>query len=243
MTLPARVRAVPTARTDIGAEESARGAVGARFYSRVGLAIYDVGVLGFYNHVLWRCPTGRLLQHYSRHVSGNHLEAGVGTGWFLDHCRFPVPNPRIGLIDLNESALEKTSARLSRYGPESHQADLLDPVPGVTAPFDSLGMCYLLHCLPVAADEKCQVVHNLRALLNPGAVVFGATILGDDGAHWAMGRAMMWGLNRTGVFNNGDDTAEILEMGLGEHLDDVNIEIVGAAALFSGLVPATDRLA
>lgn len=33
----------------VGVEGSARGAVGARFYSKVGLAVYDVGVLGFNN--------------------------------------------------------------------------------------------------------------------------------------------------------------------------------------------------
>ena len=26
---------------------------------------------------------------------------GVGTGWFLDHCRWPVANPQITLLDLN----------------------------------------------------------------------------------------------------------------------------------------------
>jgi hypothetical protein len=33
------------------AQDRAQGAVGARFYSRAGLAIYDVGVVGFNNHV------------------------------------------------------------------------------------------------------------------------------------------------------------------------------------------------
>jgi len=65
----------------------------------------------------------------------------VGTGWYLDHCRFPVPQPRIGLIDLNPSALAKTSSRLSRFAPEPHHADLLEPGPALTDPFDSLAMC------------------------------------------------------------------------------------------------------
>jgi len=34
------------------ADGAARGAVGARFYTWVGLSIYDVGVLGFNNHVV-----------------------------------------------------------------------------------------------------------------------------------------------------------------------------------------------
>lgn len=228
------------------AEDRAQGAVGARFYSRVGLAVYDVGVLGFNNHVVWRCPTRRLLQMYDENVSGNHLEAGVGTGWYLDHCRFPVPHPRIGLIDLSGSALAKTSSRLRRFDPESHQADLLEPVPAVTDPFDSLAMCYLLHCLPVEPEQKCQVVPNLAGLLNPGAVVFGATILGDQGAHSALGRAMLRTVNTTGVFSNRGDTVDTLESGLTEHLDDLHIEVVGTVVLFRGILsprnPGTEPL-
>jgi len=216
--------------------EATPGAIGARIYSRGMLAVYDVGVLGFNNHVVWRCPTGRLLQHYDTHVSGNHLEAGVGTGWYLDHCRFPVTDPRIGLVDLSSSALAKTSSRIGRYHPQSQQADLLEPVPAVSEPFDSLGMCYLLHCLPAAAQEKGGVVGNLRPQLNPGATVFGATILGDEGPHWLLGRAMLEVFNRTGVFSNSSDTVDSLASGLGAHLDDVQVEVVGAVALFSGVL-------
>jgi hypothetical protein len=206
----------------------------------VGLGIYDVGVLGFNNHVVWRCPTRRLLQQYDQNVSGNHLEAGVGTGWYLDHCRFPVPNPRIGLIDLSGSALAKTSSRLSRFAPESHQADLLEPVAAVTDPFDSVAMCYLLHCLPVEPEQKCQVLPNLGALINPGAVVFGATIVGDEAAHSALGRVMLRAVNATGVFSNRGDTVETLESGLAEHLDELHIELVGAVAMFRGTLRAAD---
>lgn len=223
------------------AEDRAQGAVGARFYQRAGLAIYDVGVLGFNNHLVWRCPTRRLLKLYDENVSGNHLEVGVGTGWYLDHCQFPVPHPRIGLIDLSGSALAKTSSRLSRFEPESHQADLLEPVPAITDPFDSLAMCYLLHCLPVEPEQKCQVLPNLRALLNPGAVVFGATILGDEGAHSALGRATLRAFNATGVFSNRGDTIETLESGLAEHLDDLHIELVGTVALFRGTLSPRSR--
>lgn len=165
----------------------------------------------------------------------------MGTGWYLDRCRFPVPQPRIGLIDLNPSALAKTSSRLSRFAPEPHRADLLEPVPALTDPFDSLAMCYLLHCLPVDPEHECQVVPNLRALLNPGAVVFGATILGDEGPHSALGRAMLAGHNATRVFSNRGDTVETLEAGLAEHLGDLDIELVGAVAMFRGVLNTADR--
>lgn len=68
-----------------------------------GQAIYARGMLSvtigsFWsspNPWIWKCPTPRLLAHYDRHVSANHLDVGVGAGYFLDRCRFPAPAPRV----------------------------------------------------------------------------------------------------------------------------------------------------
>lgn len=114
-------------------------------------------------------------------------------------------------------------------------------MPALTDPFASLAMGYLLHCLPIEPEHKGQVVPNLRALLQSGAVVSGATILGDSGPHSALGRAMLWGLNSTAVFSNRDDTLQTLEAGLEEHLDCLHIELTGAVAVFRGVLKTADR--
>jgi hypothetical protein len=57
-------------------------------YDWLVLGIYDWLVLGLSNRLIWRCPTPGLVAHYDRHVTANHLYAGVGTGYFLDCCRF-----------------------------------------------------------------------------------------------------------------------------------------------------------
>jgi len=59
---------------------------GQAVYSKRVLGNYDLVVLGLSNRFLWRCPTERLLEHYNRHVTENHLDVGVGTGYFLDNC-------------------------------------------------------------------------------------------------------------------------------------------------------------
>ena len=64
-------------------------AVGHAFYTRRSLAVYDLMILGYFSRVAWRCPAGGLVDHHDRHVTADHLDVGVGTGYFLDRCRFP----------------------------------------------------------------------------------------------------------------------------------------------------------
>jgi len=87
-------------------------AAGQAVYTKLVLRAYDLVVLGVSNRFIWKCPTQRLLEHYNLHVSANHADVGVGTGYFLDKCRFPSPTPRIALIDLNQNTLDFASRRI-----------------------------------------------------------------------------------------------------------------------------------
>lgn len=87
---------------------------GQAIYTPKTLAVYDLIVLGLSNRFIWKCPTARLLAYYNRSVSGNHLDVGVGTGYFLDRCRFPTLRPRVALMDLNRDALSFASRVMSR---------------------------------------------------------------------------------------------------------------------------------
>ena len=80
---------------------------GAAVYSRPVLAIYDLFVLRFTNTFVWKCPSSHILEFYDHNVSDKHLDVGVGTGYFLDRCRFPSTTPQIALMDLNENSLQK----------------------------------------------------------------------------------------------------------------------------------------
>jgi hypothetical protein len=80
-------------------------AAGHAFYTRRSLAVYDVAILGFFSRLAWRCPADRIVAHYNQHVSANHLDIGVGTGYFLDHCAFPGETPRMALLDPNVHCL------------------------------------------------------------------------------------------------------------------------------------------
>ena len=78
-------------------------------------------------------------QRYDSYVGARHLDVGVGTGWFLDHCKWRVENPRISLLDLNDKSLSAASGRIRRDAPETLQANVLDPVDFPDARFDSIG--------------------------------------------------------------------------------------------------------
>ena len=75
-------------------------------YTKRSLALYDWWVLGFSNKRIWKCPTEKLLELYRAHISDNHLEVGVGTGYFLKNT-LPEGEPRVGLLDINRDCLDR----------------------------------------------------------------------------------------------------------------------------------------
>ncbi len=63
-------------------------AAGQAFYTDRTLPNYDLRVLTLSNPLIWRCPTTRLLQFFNAHVSANHLDIGVGSGYYtLTHWK------------------------------------------------------------------------------------------------------------------------------------------------------------
>lgn len=209
---------------------------GQAVYTAGSLKIYDATVLWFSNRFLWRCPTADLIRLYDANISANHLDAGVATGYFLDRCRFPVERPRLGLLDLNPLCLETAAARVARYHPETYRANVLAPVEIQTAPFDSLGITYLLHCLPGPMARKAAAFANLKALLAPGARVFGATILGRGVRHNWLGRRVMALYNDRGIFGNREDDLDGLRAALAAQFDDVDLDLKGTVALFTARI-------
>lgn len=204
---------------------------GQAVYSPLVLAIYDFYVLGLSNHLLWRCPTRHLRALYDRNVSSRHLDVGVGTGYFLDKACWPVPEPAITLVDLNANSLNAAARRIGRYSLQTLRANALEPMPRI-GPFDSVGLCYLFHCLPGTLREKAIVFSHLQPLLAPGARVFGATIVQGSAPRSRAAQALMDAYNRQGVFSNANDTAEDLETILKQHFADVTAELRGTVALF-----------
>lgn len=195
------------------------------------LAVYDMLVHGLSNRVAWRCPTSRLLDLYRASLSADHLEAGVGTGFFLDRTGDGRAD-RLVLLDINRHCLDRAARRLARFEPARHEADLLAPIELDAPPFSSVGLTYVLHCLPGAMREKLVAVDHLRPLMRKGAVLFGATILGRGIAPNLAAKALLGLYNANGIFNNRDDDLAALTEGLRRRFARVEIESQGLVALF-----------
>jgi SAM-dependent methyltransferase len=193
---------------------------------------YDVGVLGYSNRFVWKCPTPVQLDWYDTHVSANHLDVGVGTGYYTAYCRYPSPTPRLALMDLNANSLEYAASRAARYSPETYRRNVLDPIDFDAPRFDSIGLNNLLHCLPGSMDEKAVAFDHLRPLLNPGGCVFGATLLQGDVPRSAQARMLMKTYNRRGLFSNEQDTLESLERALRQRFKESQVTLHGCMALF-----------
>jgi SAM-dependent methyltransferase len=158
---------------------------------------------------------------------------GVGTGWFLDNCRFPHDRPRITLLDLNPRCLERAATRIQRYDPKIVQANILEPLELETSQFGSIGLNYLLHCLPGTLKEKAVVFDHVKSYLAPGGIVFGSTLLAEGVKRFPIARALMQFYNSKGVFSNQEDSIRDLESELAARFRQVRLEVIGCAALFT----------
>jgi hypothetical protein len=205
---------------------------GQAIYSRLILPAYDAVVYGFNSPYLWRCPLPRLVAHYDKHLSGRHLDVGGASGRVLDEATFPTEAPELTLMDLNPNSLRTASARLARYRPRTHQANVLEPWDLPTT-YDSIALTHILHCLPGSIPDKRPAFEAARAALAPGGTFFGATILGPTADHNRLGRATVNLNNRLGVMSNEHDTPEALDAELRRHFPSYEVDIVGTVALFS----------
>jgi 2-polyprenyl-3-methyl-5-hydroxy-6-metoxy-1,4-benzoquinol methylase len=139
-------------------------------------------------------------------------------------------------MDLNFNALGFAAERIARYHPEIYRQNVLEPISLDAEKFDSVGINYLLHCLPGSVEVKSIVFDHLKTLMNPNAIIFGSTLLqGGVQQNWAAKRLMKV-YNQRKIFSNRHDDLEGLKRSLSKRFRDVSIQVVGCAALFSGQV-------
>jgi hypothetical protein len=212
-------------------------AAGAAVYSPFVLALYDLEVLGFELPFVFKCPARRIVGLYDANVSARHLDVGVGTGYFLDKCTFPVAAPEVHLMDLNPTCLETTSRRIARYAPVAHRCNVLEPIRLPLPKFNSIAASNLLHCLPGTMLEKERVVCNLKPFLSEDGVLFGVTVLGEGVEAGALYRYVNGVYNRKSIFSNLRDNARDLGTILASHFATHSVEIVGSLAFFTARGP------
>ena len=207
-------------------------------YTKLGLRVYDPLIVNLVAPRVWGCSPDTLVEHYREHVTSNHADIGVGTGYFLDHCGFDSPAPRLALIDLQPNCLEYTARRLSRYQPRTYLRDVLapmQPIPG--GPFDSIALGGIIHCLAGDLARKCKVFDTIAPLSRPGSKIFGYTLVHDGVPLSASRRLVHPFLNRLRVIDNTHDRLSDLRRELRARFIESRVELIGCMALFSAIVP------
>ena len=136
------------------------------------------------------------------------------------------------LLDINRNSLDVSARRVARYKPVALQRNLLEqlniPGPG----FDSVGINYVLHCLPGAMETKAAVFDQLKTVMNPGAVLFGSTTLYEGVRKNLLARIFMAAYNALGIFDNRGDTLEGLKRALAARFRESQVEVAGCSGIF-----------
>ncbi|WP_435240499.1 methyltransferase [Streptomyces cucumeris] len=209
---------------------------GQTIYRPWTLPLYDLVAFRINCRFLFRVPVSEVLGLFDRNVSSEHLDVGVGTGYFLDNCR-TTPGQSITLADLNEHSLRHAAQRLARFDVTTVKANALEPLPLPERAFGSASMNFLLHCVPGTIREKAGVLDHVAACVRPGGRLFGATVLTQGVPVGAAARVnfRMW--NRRGFMHNAEDRLEDLRAELAARFPDHTLTVHGCTALFEAEVP------
>lgn len=200
-----------------------------RYFNPWLLQLYDLTLYNFISPVLWGCSKETLIKRYDSYCRDKHLEVGVGTGYLLYNCQAPIH--QLGLMDLSAACLNKTRRRLKHLSPDVWRRNILEPIEGVEEKFQSLSINYVMHCIPGSYTEKGIAFKHLKQFMTDDGILFGASIVKTDQSS-VLAAGFMALLNKLGVFNNTQETAEDLEDALRRHFRFVKVEPRSASALF-----------
>ncbi|QII06231.1 class I SAM-dependent methyltransferase [Rhodococcoides fascians A25f] len=210
---------------------------GAAPYTKLVLRLYDLWVIRLSNSFGWRCNRAHFVDLYRRHIGHRHLEVGPGSGWALANIDLPA-DIDLTLLDLNANSLEHTASRLD-VALTLIEHDVLVPLDESIEKFDSVSINYVLHCLPGDWSTKAVALTNLAETLTPEGVLFGSTVIGVDQRFTALGKALMFAYNQTGVFENRQDDLPGLRRSLSEIFEQAEVTMVGNVAIFVARRPRT----
>lgn len=205
---------------------------GQLFFTSMSHSLYDLFVYRLVTPYVWRCQTEIVIDNYHRNLSDNHLEIGVGTGYLIKESEPHTRHLKLSLMDLNKRCVEKSAKRLSEYSPTLYQQDILQPFEIGEKRFDSIGLNFVMHCVPGDFKSKGVAFKHVYDALKNGGVFFGATVLHDGVKRSVLSRLVMKALNVLTIFHNSQDNLDDFKVAIEAVFDLVEIEVVGSTVLW-----------
>lgn len=213
---------------------------GIKIYSTLGLYVYDALIMGAVTRYVWDCPSEQFVEHYRAHAANNHADVGVGTGYCLDQCGFVPGETRLALLDLQPNCLRFAASRLARYSPEQYIWNAGEPLTGIR-PFDSVGLGGVLHCLPGDMRQKGRVFDELNSICNPGATIFGYTLVNDPIGDQPRRRVVCRLFHRLQIVNFAHDSVRALQDELSQRFSHYSLNVTGCFAFFTATAEPNHR--
>jgi ubiquinone/menaquinone biosynthesis C-methylase UbiE len=207
---------------------------GQAIYTPTSLKFYDLFVTHLSNRWIWRCDNQKLLKQYERFMGENHLDIGVGTGFYLRKCD-KSHLQQLTLMDLNEHCLSWAKQHIDFSKIQTIVGDVFKRHENLKDTFDSISINYLLHCIPGSKQDKEIAIKSIGTMLKPGGRLFGATIVSDTSLKTFMSNKLMGYYNRKKIFSNKTDTLQSIKEILDCNLDSLEIYSLGCVALFNGV--------
>lgn len=202
-----------------------------KIYSKSLLSFYDLYVFKCVSPIFFRCPSEKIIDFYLNNVSENHLEVGAGTGFLLKKCQNAEKIKHLSLLDLSENCLQATQKSIKPIKATVYKANILEALPLQNRKFKSIGLNFVLHCVPGNFKTKGMALLNLGNHLTEDGSIFGSTAIYDSNQN-IMAKLVMDAYNKSGIFNNIDDKKNELEDILLSDFNNVSVTQISNVIFF-----------
>ena len=185
---------------------------------------------------VWKCSENYIINHYRNNISSYHLEIGPGTGYFLkkENLRKNFSIQQLTLLDVNENILNYSKQNLKNDYDHKiitvHQ-DVFSKKINKNIKFNSVGINYVLHCIPGTLENNIDTLINNLGSSNYN--LFGSTLICDPLHMNPIAEYELILLNNLGIFNNSNDTYEQFIEYLNNNKIKHNILKIGYVAIFN----------
>ena len=143
-----------------------------------------------------------IFNQYNKYLGRNHLEIGPGSGYFLKNKNIN----NLTLIDINQDILNYSYNNLisNNYEIKIKNHNIFNQELKLNSEFDSVGLNYVLHCIPGRIENNIDsIINNLKN--KNDYILFGSSVLNDVNLQTRLSKLELIYLNKNKVFHNTND--------------------------------------